>query len=66
MSASASRGPEYWRNRADEVYAKACEMHDPDAKRIMLQIAKMYAAMAIRVEFWEAAARAQPPLASTW
>jgi hypothetical protein len=48
--------PEFWRRRADEVFATACELRDPDSKRFLLQIAMMYAAMAVRKEFWEAEA----------
>jgi hypothetical protein len=46
--------PDYWRQRAEETCAQASEMRDMDARRTMLQIAKMYAAMAVRAEFWEA------------
>jgi hypothetical protein len=48
------RTAEYWRERADATYAEACRLKDRDAKRTMLQIAKMYAAMAVRTEVWEA------------
>ena len=46
--------PDFWERRAEEAYARACDMHDPSAKRTMVQIAKMYAAMAVRMEFWKA------------
>jgi hypothetical protein len=33
---------EYWRKRAEEARATAEEMHDPECKRIMLDIAEAY------------------------
>lgn len=42
--------PEYWRDKADECFAKSQAMLDPDARRTLLQIATMYDAMALRVE----------------
>lgn len=42
--------PNYWYARADEARARAEEMHDEHARRTMLQIAKMYSGMALRIE----------------
>ena len=42
--------PEFWHDRAVEAKALACELHDLDARRTMLQIAIMYSAMALRAE----------------
>lgn len=48
--------PEYWRQRADDTYAEATRLADAAAKRTLIQLAKMYAAMATRTESWEAQA----------
>jgi hypothetical protein len=50
------RTPEYWRQRADDAYSQANRASDAAAKRMLIHIAKMYAAMATRTEFWEAQA----------
>jgi hypothetical protein len=42
--------PEYWHDRAVAAKALVGELHDPNAKRTMLQIAIMYSAMALRAE----------------
>ncbi len=42
--------PEYCRSRAEEVRAIAAQMTDPDAKAVMLAIAKDYEKLAVRVE----------------
>ncbi|MEA2916365.1 MAG: hypothetical protein QOJ15_8446, partial [Bradyrhizobium sp.] len=36
------RAPDFWRVRGEEVRAGAAETRDPDARRMMLQIAIMY------------------------
>jgi hypothetical protein len=56
MSYPSRHTPDYWRQRAEEACVQASEIRDQDARRTMLQIAKMYAAMAVRAEFWEAEA----------
>lgn len=53
--------PGYWRQKADEAQDRASRLHDPHAKKILLQIAMMYDAMALRVELREAKAQATSP-----
>jgi hypothetical protein len=40
----------YWRSRAAEARAKADQMHDPDAKRTLLDLAASYDRIAERRE----------------
>ncbi len=42
--------PEHWRSRAEEARAIATELHDPEAKRMMLEIANGYDSLALRAE----------------
>jgi hypothetical protein len=56
MPFPAGRTPDYWRQRAEEACAQASDMRDSDARRTMLQIAKMYAAMAVQAEVRDAEA----------
>jgi hypothetical protein len=42
--------PQYWRHRAEEARTLAGELIDPEAKRMMLKIAKDYEALARRPE----------------
>jgi hypothetical protein len=42
--------PEYWRDRGVKAQALLQELHDLHARRLMLQIAMMYSAMALRAE----------------
>jgi len=42
--------PEYWRERAREAASVARDMHDPEARRAMLDIAESYEKVADRVE----------------
>jgi hypothetical protein len=42
--------PEYWRDRGAEAQERLRELHDLQARRLMLQIAMMYSAMALRAE----------------
>jgi hypothetical protein len=42
--------PDYWHSKAEEARTRGEEMHDPDARRTMLQIAMMYSGMALRLE----------------
>ena len=44
---------EFWRERALEAEARAAEMRDEAARRLMRKIAGMYDAMALRVAFQE-------------
>jgi hypothetical protein len=46
--------PEYWRQRAEELQKRSQALHDPDAKRILLQLAMMYSGMALRMTTREA------------
>ena len=39
---------QYWRDRADEVRARAEAMHDPVARQTLLKIAEEYAKLAER------------------
>ena len=51
MEPGANRyNPEYWHDRAVEAKAQVGELHDPHARRTMLQIAIMYSAMALHME----------------
>jgi hypothetical protein len=64
---SEYHSPDFWRQRADDTCAHAGQLKDTDARRTMVQIAKMYAAMAVRTEFWQAQAalaegKAHPPI----
>jgi len=43
-------GAEYWRQRAKEARAQAGQMHTPEAKRTMLEIAENYDQMAAQAE----------------
>jgi hypothetical protein len=43
----------FWRQRAEEAHVRADEMRDGDARRTMRQIARMYSAMASRMEVRE-------------
>jgi hypothetical protein len=52
--------PEYWHDRAVEAKALLAELHDLHARRMMLQIAIMYSAMALRAETRAADNRAAP------
>jgi hypothetical protein len=45
-----SKGPDYWRTRAEEVRALADKMEDPEIKRDMLDIAAGYDRMARQAE----------------
>jgi len=42
--------PKHWRDRAEEARANAEHLHDPDAKRMMLEIAASYDRIAKRAE----------------
>jgi hypothetical protein len=42
--------PQHWRDRANEARANAAKMDDPDAKRLMLEIAVTYDHLAKRAE----------------
>jgi hypothetical protein len=42
--------PDYWHAKAEEARAQAKEMRDPDTRSTMLQLAKIYNAMALRME----------------
>jgi hypothetical protein len=42
--------PDYWHNKAEEVLCRVDEMSDPDARRTMLQIARMCHGMAAYLE----------------
>ena len=42
--------PEYWRERAREAASVAHDMHDPEARRAMRDIAESYEKVADRVE----------------
>ena len=48
--------PDYWPQRADDIYAEATRLRDAAARRTLIQIAKTYAAMATRIESWDAQA----------
>jgi hypothetical protein len=39
-----------WRDRAEEVLVKAENIHDPDARRVMLEIAAGYQRLAQRAD----------------
>ncbi len=43
-------GADYWRERAEGVRAQAREMHDPSARRMLLQIAENYEQLAEQAE----------------
>jgi hypothetical protein len=47
-SPSVADEPEHWRGKADEARAMANHMHDPEAKRTMLDIAEGYDKLATR------------------
>ena len=42
--------PEYWRAKARDVRAQAIELHDPDDRNSILQLARMYEGVAQRME----------------
>src|SRR5262249_18526526 len=42
--------PKFWHKRAEDARALAEEMHDPNSRAIMLQIARMYGGMVLRTE----------------
>jgi hypothetical protein len=44
--------PEYWHERADEVRAKAEEMHGPEARVTLLELARGYERLAERAEYF--------------
>jgi hypothetical protein len=50
VSASLINDPKHWRDRAKEARAIADEMKDPDAKQMMLGIARDYVLLAERAE----------------
>jgi hypothetical protein len=60
---SAIYDPKHWRERAEETRILADQIHDSEAKRIMLDIAERYERMAKRYERMakRAEARAKKP-----
>jgi hypothetical protein len=50
MPTSQLMDAEYWLERAEEARAQASEMHDPDAKRTLLEIAENYQQLADQAE----------------
>jgi hypothetical protein len=42
--------PKYWRNRTTEAYSLAEQLADPESKRHMLEIAKGYEQLALKIE----------------
>jgi hypothetical protein len=50
MSFPDDAEPEYWHERAQEARALADQMNDPEAKRMMLEIANGYEWLAKRAE----------------
>ena len=45
-----TRKPGYWRDRADEARAIAETFRDPEARRLMLEIAERYERMVARIQ----------------
>jgi len=45
-----AREPRHWRDRAEEARAMADQMHDPETKRQMREIAEGYEKLAERAE----------------
>jgi hypothetical protein len=43
-------GPQHWRERAEEARAQASQMHDPSARRTLLEIAENYDQLAEQAE----------------
>lgn len=50
----------YWRDRADEVMTIADGMHDPAAKRLMLDVCAEYSGLARKAEQEEKAGTPRP------
>jgi hypothetical protein len=50
VTASNLDNARYWRERAEEVRARAARMRDPDARLYMLGIARSYDLLAQRAE----------------
>jgi hypothetical protein len=57
MPSSHINDPKHWLERAEEARAAAEQMADPEAKRLMLEIAKDYERIAKRAEARIAAAK---------
>ena len=53
MNRPGLHSAQFWHQRAEEAHVRADEMHDGDARRTMRQIARMYSAMATRMEIRE-------------
>jgi hypothetical protein len=53
MNRSSLHSSEFWYQRAEEAHTWADAMRDSDAQRLMHQIARMYSAMAARLEVRE-------------
>ena len=49
-SSSQLMDAEYWLGRAEEARIHASQMHDPDAKRTLLEIAENYEQLAEQAE----------------
>jgi hypothetical protein len=54
MTPTLFDNPEYFRSRATEARAKAAQMGDPKAQRMMCSIAATYDQIASRAERWRA------------
>ncbi len=50
MKGALLNDPEHWRGRAEEARTIAEDIHDPEAKRMMLAIAEGYEQLAKRAE----------------
>jgi hypothetical protein len=53
MNRPSLHSAQFWHQRAEEAHVRADEMRDGDARRTMRQIARMYSAMATRMEIRE-------------
>jgi hypothetical protein len=49
-NASVNDDPKYWRRLAEEARATAGELHDPEARRLMIEIAEGYEQLAVIAE----------------
>jgi hypothetical protein len=50
MKSTLINNPQHWRDRAEEARVNAEQMSDPEAKRMMLEIAEGYLRLAERAE----------------